>query len=155
MVLLQLVPQTHVQAEIYAISVHEIAAVRDRFEFDWLNLSECEIFAIRLSKEKLLVGLMAIKDIPDELRLEIILLESSRENIGQTKSYAHIAGCLIAFACRMAFQKNYFGFVSLIPKTSLIEHYKTAYGFEQYGRHLAVDQERSHRLIDKYLSNEK
>jgi hypothetical protein len=63
-------------------------------------------------------------------------------------------GCLIAWACRLAFIKGYYGFVSLIPKTRLIEHYKNAYGFEQFGRQLAVDAEQSHSLIKKYLKNE-
>ena len=70
------------------------------------------------------------------------------------KIYENIAGCLIAWACRLAFIRGYYGFVSLVPKTRLIEHYKNAYGFEQFGRQLAVDTEQSHRLIKQYLKNE-
>ena len=61
---------------------------------------------------------------------------------------------LIAWACRLAFINGYYGFVSLIPKTSLIEYYKNAYSFEQFGRQLAIDTEKAHSLIKKYLENE-
>ena len=124
------------------------------FSFDWLQETEHDIYALYIQNEKKIVGLMALKDRPDELRLEIILLESSKENVGENKEYERIAGCLIAFACRLAFSKGYYGFVSLIPKTRLIPHYQKAYGFTQFGRQLASDSYNSQQLIKKYLSNE-
>ena len=124
------------------------------FSFDWLQETEHDIYALYIQNEKKIVGLMALKDRPDELRLEIILLESSKENVGENKEYERIAGCLIAFACRLAFSKGYYGFVSLIPKTRLIPHYQKAYGFTQFGRQLASDTYNSQQLIKKYLSNE-
>ncbi len=42
---------------------------------------------------------MSVEDIPVELRIEIRLIEVSKENIGHEKEYDRIAGCLIAFAC--------------------------------------------------------
>ena len=124
------------------------------FSFDWLEETEHDIFALYLQNEKKIVGLMALKDVPDELRMEIVLLESSKENIGENKEYERIAGCLIAFACRLAFLKGYYGFVSLLPKTRLIPHYQKAYGFTQFGRQLATDTYNSQQLIKKYLSHE-
>ena len=47
-----------------------------------------------------------------------------------------------------------FVFVSLKPKTRLIELYQDKYGFRQYGRLLAVEQRSSMALINKYLRNE-
>ena len=73
------------------------------FSFDWLEETTHDIFALYLQNEKKIVGLMALKDVPDELRMEIVLLESSKENVGEHKEYERIAGCLIAFACRLAF----------------------------------------------------
>lgn len=144
-----------VPAEIIMTSPQELPATRQRFGFNWQDVKDCEIYALQLSRERLVIGLLALKNIPEELRIEIVLLESSKENVGQSKIYKHIAGCLIAFACRLAFLRGYFGFVSLTPKTRLIEHYKTLYGFEQYGRQLAVDMERAQQLIDKYLTDGK
>jgi hypothetical protein len=145
-----------VLSEIVAISETELSDIleEDNFEFDWQQETDYDLYALRVLDNKNTVGLMALKDVKDELRIEIILLESSKDNIGASKTYQNIAGCLIAWACRLAFIKGYYGFVSLIPKTRLIEHYKNAYGFEQFGRQLAVDTEQSHSLIKKYLKNE-
>ena len=40
-----------------------------------------------------------------------------------------VGGCLIAFACRESFKRGYEGWVFLVPKTNLIEHYHSNYGF--------------------------
>ena len=142
--------------EIVEISENELSDIleENNFEFDWQQETEYDLYALKIWGNKNTVGLMALKDVKDELRIEIILLESSKDNIGTSKNYDNIAGCLIAWACRLAFIRGYFGFVSLIPKTRLIEYYKNAYGFEQFGRQLAVDTEQSYRLIKQYLQNE-
>lgn len=57
--------------------------------------------------------------------------------------------------CRIAFRKGYEGFVSLLPKTRLIDLYQEKYGFRQYGRLLALEHEHSKRVIDQYLGDEK
>ena len=125
-----------------------------RFEFDWISESSFTVFRLEVLSSGEILGLMAIELIDEELRLEIRLLELSKDNIGSGRRFVNIAGILIAFACRLSFKMGFFGFVSLIPKTRLIEHYQTKYGFEQYGRHLAVDMERSQLLIKRYLENE-
>ena len=142
--------------ELVDISESELSDIlkENNFEFDWQQETQYDLYALKILDNKNTVGLMALKDVKDELRIEIILLESSKDNIGTSKNYDNIAGCLIAWACRLAFIRGYFGFVSLIPKTRLIEYYKNAYGFEQFGRQLAVDTEQSYRLIKKYLKNE-
>ncbi len=83
--------------------------------------------------------------------LAINLIEVTRSNVGKVKKLDNIAGCLIAYACSIAFKKGYGGFVSLLPKTKLIDLYQNKYGFRQYGRLLAVEFESSKYLVDKYL----
>jgi hypothetical protein len=145
-----------VLSEIVAISETELSDILEEnsFGFDWQQETHYDLYALRLMDTKDTVGLMALKDVKDELRIEIVLLESSKDNIGASKTYDHIAGSLIAWACRLAFIRGYYGFVSLTPKTRLIAYYKNAYGFEQFGRQLAVDTQQSQRLIKKYLKNE-
>ena len=53
----------------------------------------------------------------------------------------------------MAFEKNYDGFVSLFPKSELIEWYETGYGLNSMGRRLYTELENSDRLIQKYLTD--
>lgn len=50
-----------------------------------------------------------------------------------------------------SFNQGYKGFVSLTPKTRLIDYYIQQYGFFQYGRNLAIEGEASMNLIKKYL----
>jgi len=126
-----------------------------RFDkFDWRKEAGFNVFQLKLKDSGVCLGLMSVEDIPAEWRIEIRLIEVSRENIGHEKEYERIAGCLIAFACQMAFNKKYRGFVSLIPKTVLIEHYKNTYGFEQLGRHLTLDFPASSLLVKKYILDE-
>ena len=124
-----------------------------RFTFDWELEKDSQVFKISLVESKEIVGLMALKDVPNELRIEIHLLEASEENVGEDKVYDRIAGCLIAYACREAFVRGYFGYVSLIPKTELEEHYKNAYGMENEGKHVYTDLENSKDLIKFYLED--
>lgn len=125
------------------------------FSFDWNKEIGKSIYKIRIKGEKEILGLLSIIDIKEEFRIHINLIESSKNNKGKNKIIKNIAGCLIAFACKIAFKKGYGGFVSLVPKTRLINHYHNNYGFVQAGRQMAVYMEASNSLISKYLRNEK
>jgi hypothetical protein len=157
MYIIQRETQRKITVEIVEISEKELISISEKgdFQFNWLEVTNYNIYAIRPIESKNVLGLMAIKDIPEEVRIEIKLLESSKENIGHDKLFNRIAGCLIAWACYIAFVKGYYGFVSLLPKTQLIAHYVEAYGFQQFGRQLASDPKNSHRLIKYYLENGK
>ncbi len=146
--------QTLVEAEIELIAKDDWRAIKkNRFGFDWKTEKHLEVYKLFLPEDGKILGLMSLADVPEEFRIEINLLESSIENVGRDKEYEHIAGCLIAFACRLAFQRGYQGFVSLTPKTKLIGHYQKAYGFEQFGRQFGTDFYNSKRLIQKYLEH--
>ncbi len=148
--------QKKVRAKIELIELDELSALlkSGRFGFDWRAERKNDLYALTIEIAHETVGLMALKDVPAEFRLEILLLESSAENIGKSKVYDGIAGCLMAFACRLAFLKGYGGFVSLTPKTELEPFYRTAYGFQPYGRQLAIEGGAAILLIKKFLENE-
>ena len=125
------------------------------YSFDWKVEKENEVYKIFLiGKEKEILGMMSIIDYPEEYRIHLNLIEIGSSNVGKTKTIENIAGCLIAFACQLAFMRGYFGFVSLQPKTRLIDLYQDKYGFRQYGRLLGVEQDSSRLLINKYLDYE-
>jgi len=52
------------------------------------------------------------------------LLENAPFNKGKTKIYSGVAGNLVAFACRISFQRGYDGNVSFLSKSQLIDHYE-------------------------------
>jgi hypothetical protein len=61
--------------------------------------------------------------------IKIELLEVSSENIGSKKKFDRIAGCLIAWACKISFDRGYEGNMFLVPKSNLITHFSSKYGF--------------------------
>ncbi len=137
-------------------SNYKLIKSSSEFEFDWEVENENEVYKIYLlDKEEEILGLMSLMDFPSEDRIHLNLIEVGASNRGKEKQIDHIAGCLIAFACQLAFIRGYFGFVSLQPKTKLISLYENKYGFQRYGRLLAVDQEASKKLINTYLKDEK
>ncbi|MFK7978888.1 MAG: hypothetical protein AB8G86_02810 [Saprospiraceae bacterium] len=124
------------------------------FIFNWSKEKDYLVHKIRLQLEDKILGLISIEDIPKEYRLHIHLVENSNANKGRKKIYDNIAGCLIAHTCEIAFEKNYDGFVSLKPKTEIVELYKNKYGFSEMGQFLFTELNNSESLIKKYLSNE-
>ena len=127
----------------------------DSFDFEWSNETKFEVYKLSLISNEQIMGLLSIERVIEELRIEIRLLEISTENIGKSKLYDRIAGILIAFACKESFKNGFYGFVSLIPKTKLIKHYTEKYGFQQFGRHLAIELQESLILMNRYLTYEK
>ncbi len=126
----------------------------DEFGFEWDLERSGVIHKIRIYGSQEVIGLMSIVDVPEEFRIHINLIESSVSNRGKEKKIKNIPGCLISFACRIAFEKGYGGFVSLVPKTQLIKYYQENFGFVQVGRQMAVFMEQSRLLMSKYLYDE-
>lgn len=124
-----------VDAFIERVSAKDFTLIKKskhRFnKFDWSKYKGKEVYKLTIKDNDLIVGLLCIIDHPDSGidAIEIELLESSAENIGKGKTYDHIGGCLIAFACRESFKRGHDGCTFLTPKTSLIRHYMEKYGF--------------------------
>ena len=134
---------------------------KTRFKFNWANLKDQEVYKLRLVRSDTILGLMCIAYRPIEDAIEIVLIEMSAENTGKQKRYGHMAGCMIAFACMQSFQNNHEGYVYLIPKTGIIAHYKTAYGFchfplktaERPAGAMYISGAAANKLIKKYLED--
>lgn len=118
-----------------------------RFIFNWTIESAFDVYFLCLEQNEEILGIASNKEYASELRLHLNLLELAKENQGRSKKYEGVAGCLIAKGCLNSFLKGYSGFLSLIPKTQLIQHYQKVYGFRAYGRQLAISNENSMTLI--------
>lgn len=136
MKIIEVSSQAEFEAEIVPVSKGDFKIIkkqRKRFpRFDWSGYEDHEVYKLQLKNGIEIEGLMSLKDHVDPLTdiIEIELLEVASENIGSNKKFNHIGGCLIAFACRESFKRGHEGYVFLIPKTELIEHYNNTYGFE-------------------------
>jgi hypothetical protein len=127
--------------------------VKKRFSFAWKQFKHsAAIYKLQIEKEDSILGVVALTDWPAEKRMEIKLLASSSDNIGRQKMYEGIAGCLIAFTCRLAVAK--YGpeaCVSLVPKTRLIKHYMEKYYMKHAGWQLYLEGNELTKLVKEYL----
>ena len=123
-----------------------------RYSFTWKSLRQtATIYKLQIEGNDDILGVMALVDHAEEKRIEIKLIANSRENQGRFKQYDRIAGCLIAYACRLCTQKYMVdACVSLIPKTELINHYKQKYYMIYGGWHLYMEHDVLNRLIKEY-----
>lgn len=104
---------------------------------------------------KVIHGLLSIEDKNDHIFMH--LLESAKFNKGKNKVYEGVAGNLVAYACKVAFEYNYDGIVSFVSKTQLIKHYQETLGAQQFGRgsQMFIDTPQSYQLFKRYFPNEK
>ncbi len=80
------------------------------------------------------------------------LIESSKFNKGKSKIYAGVPGNLVAFACQVAFEKGYEGFLAFDAKTVLIKHYQEMlYASPYKGTKMFIETPAALRLINQYF----
>lgn len=80
------------------------------------------------------------------------LIESAPFNKGRTKVYSGVPGNLVAFACKLSFQRAHEGNISFTSKSQLIDHYEKTLGAVHFGGRLMIIESTSAlKLIDKYF----
>lgn len=65
--------------------------------------------------------------------VEVVLIESTPDNVGRKKRIRGVPGQLLAYAAELSDRIGNDGFVRLVAKTKLIDHYVREYGFERFG----------------------
>ena len=154
--LLDLDENEEFEAEVIELEKYDLELIKKsrQFEFDWSKETSNHVFKlVRLDEEgenRKIQGLISIIDVTTELRIHINLIEHANDNKSPNKKIDYVAGCLISFAVQIAFEKGYYGFTSLVPKTLLIPLYTQKYGFTQFGRQLAIEGREAIKLIQKY-----
>lgn len=131
-------------------------AKKHRWNFDWrkeLQQNDREVYKLVIgSSPSVIQGLLSVSVKADHVYMN--LLESAPFNIGKNKLYEGVAGNLVAFACKLSFQRGCDGFVSFRAKTKLIEHYTQTLDAVHFGGHLMViDTEAAKTLVDKYFKS--
>jgi hypothetical protein len=126
------------------------------WQFDWkyeFRQPEREVYKLTIINNLSVVqGLISVEAKDGYLYMH--LLENAPFNKGKSKTYAGVAGNLVAFACRLSFQRGFDGNVSFISKTQLIDHYsKTLGAIHVGGRIMIIETNAAQRLIDKYFKN--
>ena len=141
--------------EIIQVTVIEKGITKKDWVFDWkkeIQDTNKEVYKLVIANnEKIIQGLISITDNNDHIFMNLI--ESAKFNKGKNKLYEGIPGNLVAFACRLAFEKGYDGVVSFIAKTKLIKHYETSLGATIFrGDQMYIDTPAALKLIRQYFN---
>ena len=71
-------------------------------------------------------GLVSVEIMADHVFMHLI--ENAPSNLGNKKRYTGVAGNLLAYGCKLAFEQGHEGNVAFVSKTQLIEHYRITLG---------------------------
>lgn len=122
--------------------------------FNWkeeYKIPEREVYKLTIVNNPTIIqGLISLEVKSDHVYMHLV--ESAIFNKGQTKVYAGVPSNLVAFACKLSFQRGYEGNVSFISKTQLVQHYiETLGAFHFGGRVMIIDTIAALKLINKYF----
>lgn len=135
----------------------KIAIKRNGWLFDWKGefaQKQKEVYKLTIvNNPSIIQGLVSLEIKSDHVYLHLI--ENAPFNKGKGKMYAGVAGNLVAFACKLSFQRGHDGNVSFISKTQLIDHYVNSLGaFHFGGRIMIIETKAAIKLINKYFHDE-
>lgn len=130
---------------------------KNGWQFDWkyeLKEPEREVYKLTIPNNITIIqGIISLEIKTDHVYMHLV--ESAPFNRGKSKAYAGVPGNLVAFACRLSFQRGFEGNVSFISKTQLIDHYTNTLGaIHVGGRIMIIETQAALRLIDKYFKNQ-
>ena len=122
--------------------------------FDWkieFKQPEKDVYKLTIvNNQSVIQGLISVEIKSDHVYLHLV--ESAPFNKGKTKVYAGVPGNLVAFACKLSFQRGYDGNVSFFSKTQLVQNYVETLGACHFGgRIMIIDKNAALKLINKYF----
>ena len=113
--------------EIFHLLPKDIKLIKKAdWQFNWqdqIKLVDRETYKLVIKENtKIIQGLLSISDQGDHIYMHLI--ESAKFNKGKTKIYSGVPGNLVAFACKVSFEKGYDGYLAFDAKTVLVKHYQ-------------------------------
>ena len=122
--------------------------------FDWkLEMKEPtrDVYKLTIvNNQSVIQGLISLEVKSDHVYMHLV--ETAPFNKGNTKVYAGVPGNLVAFACKLSFQRGHEGNMSFLSKTQLVQHYVDTLGAMHFGgRVMIIDTHAALKLINKYF----
>jgi hypothetical protein len=146
------------QTEISVLTNEDLKTIskKNNWDFDWKkewNYNDREVYKLTiLNNPTIIQGLMSLRFEEDHIYMPLI--ESASFNKGKDKIYFGVPGNLVAFGCKLSFQRGFDGFLSFHSKTKLIEHYEKSLGAYHCGGHLMIiNSVAAKLLVDKYFKS--
>ena len=146
------------QTEVSRMTTVDLKNVtkKNGWNFDWKSEFkdlQKEVYKLTIvNNSSILQGLLSITIEQDHIYMN--LLESSPFNIGKDKLYEGVAGNLVAYACKVSFQKGFDGFIAFTAKTNLIKHYEEKLGAYHFkNQRMIIETESAKKLVKKYFKS--
>lgn len=146
------------QTEISILNLEDIKTIsrKNGWVFDWkleFRNPIKEVYKLTIiGNPNIIQGLVCIEVKSDHIFMHLI--ESAPFNKGKNKVYNGVPGNLVAFACKLSFQRGFQGAISFLSKSQLIEHYeKTLGAFHLSNRVMIIETKEALKLIGKYFPN--
>ena len=122
--------------------------------FDWkseFKKPDRDVFKLSIvNNQTVIQGLVSLSVRTDHVYMHLI--ESAPFNKGKDKLYVGVPGNLVAFACKLSFQRGFEGYLSFLSKTNLINHYEKTLGAIHAGGNLMIiNTNAALKLINKYF----
>jgi hypothetical protein len=146
----------NLKTEVSLLSKEDLKQIEKQkgWLFDWkaeLKANNKEVYKLTIVNNlQIIQGLCSLTINADHVAIHLI--ENAPFNRGKTKLYEGVPGNLVAYACRLSFQRGCEGFVSFHAKTNLINHYIKTLNAYHFGNHLMIiETEAALKLINKYF----
>jgi hypothetical protein len=106
-----------------------------------------------INNPSIIQGLLSVEVKADHVYIHLI--ESAPFNKGKSKVYIGVPGNLVAFACKLSFQRGHEGNVSFLSKSQLVDHYIQTLGATHLGGQvMVIETQAALKLINKYFLNQ-
>ncbi|MCX6294454.1 MAG: hypothetical protein NTX97_00040 [Bacteroidetes bacterium] len=124
--------------------------------FNWrdeFKRPESDVYKLTIvNNSNVIQGIVSLEVKADHVYMHLV--ESAPFNKGKTRMYSGVAGNLVAFACKLSFQRGHGGNISFLSKTQLVEHYEKSLGAYHFGgRVMIIETQSALKLINKYFQN--
>ena len=147
------------QTEIATLAKPDLRHIlkKNGWNFNWeteFNDLKKEVYKLHvINNARVIQGLISISVGSDHVFMNLV--ESAPFNVGKAKLYEGVAGNLVAFACKLSFQRGLDGFVAFDAKTKLIRHYEEALGAVRFkDRRMIIATNAAKKLVNRYFKNE-
>ena len=143
--------------EVFQLFIKDVKQINKLdWQFEWqeqLKFKNRETYKLIIKNNpKVIQGLISLSDRGDHIYMNLI--ESAKFNKGKAKMYMGVPGNLVAFACKLSFEKGYEGYIGFDAKTALIKHYQeTLFATHFKGTKMMIETPAAHRLIIQYFKS--
>ena len=145
--------------EVSVLTANDLSGVtkRNGWLFNWkteIKDPVKDVYKLNIvGNPNIIQGLISLEVKTDHVFMHLV--ESAPFNKGKDKMYAGVPGNLVAFACKLSFQRGHDGNVSFLSKSQLIDHYEKTLGAVHFGgRVMIIETQSALKLINKYFQNQ-